>query len=45
MLKVWDISDGSLMLTVPEFGEEIGMIMCCCDDEVIAASSKPGDFI
>ena len=42
VVKVWDISDGSLLLTVPEAGEEIGMITCCCDDEVIVASSKRG---
>ena len=42
MVKVWDMSDGSLLLTVSEAGEEIGMIMCCCDDEVIVASSKRG---
>ena len=42
VVKVWDISDGSLLLTVSEAGEEIGMIMCCCDNEVIVASSKRG---
>jgi len=42
VVKVWDMSDGSLLLTVSEAGEEIGMIMCCCDDEVIVASSKRG---
>ena len=40
MVKVWDISDGSLLLAVLEAGEEIGMITCCCDNEVIVASSK-----
>ena len=42
VVKVWYMSDGSLLLTVPEAGEEIGTIMCCCDDEVIVASSKRG---
>ena len=41
-VKVWDIRDGSLLLTVTETGDEIGMIMCCCDDDVIVASSKRG---
>ena len=42
VVKVWDISDGSLLLTVPNDGEETGMIMCCCDNEVVVASSKRG---
>ena len=41
-VKVWGIRDGSLLLTVTEAGDEIGMIMCCCDDDVIVASSKRG---
>jgi len=42
VVKAWDISDDSLLLTVPEAGEEIGMIMCCCDDEISVASFKRG---
>ena len=42
VVKIWYISDGSLLLTVPEAGEEIGMITCCCDNEMIVASSKRG---
>ena len=42
VVKVWDISDGTLLLTVPEAGEEIGLVKCCCDDEIIVASSKSG---
>ena len=42
VVKVWDIRDGSLLLTVTEAGDEIGMITCCCDDDVIVASSKRG---
>ena len=42
VVKVWDISDGSLLLTVPEAGKEIGMVTCCCNDDVIVVSSKTG---
>ncbi|KAJ7389990.1 NACHT and WD repeat domain-containing protein 2 [Desmophyllum pertusum] len=42
VVKVWDISDGSLLLTVPEAGEEIGLVTCCCDDDIIVTSSKSG---
>ena len=42
VVKVWDIRDGSLLLTVPEAGEEIGKVTCCCDDDIIVASSKSG---
>ena len=42
VVKAWDISDGSLLLTVADAGEETGMIMCCCDNEVVVASSKRG---
>ncbi|XP_022797421.1 NACHT domain- and WD repeat-containing protein 1-like isoform X3 [Stylophora pistillata] len=42
VVKVWDNSDGSLVLTVPEAGEEIGTIACGCDDDVIIVSSKTG---
>ena len=42
LVKVWDIKDGSLLLTVQEAGEEIGFLTCCCDDEFIVASSKGG---
>lgn len=42
VVKVWDIRDGSLLLTVPEAGQEIGKVRCCCDDEIIVASSKTG---
>lgn len=41
-VKVWDVNDGTLLLTVPEAGEEIGLLKCCCDDEIIVASSKSG---
>lgn len=42
VVKVWDIRDGSLLLTVPEAGEEIGKVACCCDDGIIVVSSKTG---
>lgn len=42
VVKVWDNNDGSLFLTVPEAGDEIGMITCGCDDDVIIVSSKTG---
>ena len=42
VVKVWDNNDGSLFLTVPEAGDEIGMIACGCDDDVIIVSSKTG---
>ena len=42
MVKVWDIKDGSLLLTVQEAGEEIGFLTCCCHDEFIVVSSKGG---
>ena len=41
-VKVWDVNDGTLVLTVPEVGEGIGLLKCCCDDEIIVASSKSG---
>lgn len=42
VVKVWDIIDGTLLLTVPEAGEEVGLVKCCCDDEIIVVSSKSG---
>ena len=42
VVKVWDVNDGTLLLTVPETGEEIGLVTCCRDDEIIVVSSKSG---
>lgn len=41
-VKVWDIVDGTLLLTVPDAGDEISVVKCCCDDQVIVVSSKSG---
>ena len=42
VIKVWDIRDGSLLLTVTDTGQEIGKVTCCCDDGIIVVSSKTG---
>ena len=39
---MWDIVDGTLLLTVPDAGDEISVVKCCCDDQVIVVSSKSG---
>ena len=41
-VKVWDIIDGTLLLTVPDAGDEISTVKCCCDDQMIVVSSKSG---
>jgi WD40 repeat protein len=41
-VKVWCISNGYLMTTVEDLGEDIGAIQCCDDDKRIVVSSKRG---
>ena len=42
IVKVWDMSDGTVLHTIEDVGKGIGTVECCHDDRLIVVSSKRG---
>ena len=41
-MKVWDLTNGSMLHSIEDVGEGIGAVKCCHDDQLIIVSTKQG---